>query len=87
MPYFVLEIKFTCRHGHENVEHHYYQSKNADDLDDKTRRWFPKTLICSVCPPETPLRGNVKAHGNLYPLTDEEFVQLGVIAEPDTPIM
>lgn len=87
MPYFVLEIKFTCHRGHENVQHRYYESKNADDIDAKTRRWLPKTFVCSECPPETPLRGKMKAYGNLYALTDEEFEQLEVVAEPDTPVM
>ena len=87
MPYFVLEVKFTCHNGHDNVQYRYYQSKSAVDLKSKIGHLFPKTLVCSLCPPETPLWGNGTAQGNVYPLTDEEFLQLGVTAEPDTPII
>jgi hypothetical protein len=87
MPYFEIETTFTCPHGHQNVWKRYHQAKDLEELGDKLLRRSHQPVVCSLCPPETPLRGDGKGQVVMYALTDDEFAALGVIAEPDMPVM
>jgi len=88
--YLKVEWSYVCTKSHPNTITKYFLSHSGLSNDQVLMSKVPRTLPCSICPPQDFPSGRVRIGMKVSFLTPEQFSNLGLSGEVeaiDSPIV